>query len=337
MVYTDAGEDLIASCPVCGYAANIEKATSRLDPVAGHGLHRRRQAGAGSHPRHAPPSRTSPRSSRSPRHPTSNASPTWRSSAAQGQTGRLARRRGLPARRPPGQRDQAPRRVSARAELRTMDTEELEQFFNGPAGYLGPGRPRPQRQPRLAMDLTVVVDKALEGRTNLVCGANKLDYHLRNVVPGRDFTWTLSADIRSVNEGEGCPNCGALPRQTRRRQSRRDRPHLQAGLQILGVHGRPRARRQRQGSYAHHGQLWHRHRAHSHLRHRAVQRRQRFLAAGRPSLPSPSSSPSPTLPTPHCMSTGEKLAAELERGRASTSCWMTETSAPASNSRMRTL
>ena len=33
MVYTDAGEDLIASCPVCGYAANLEKAVSRLDPV----------------------------------------------------------------------------------------------------------------------------------------------------------------------------------------------------------------------------------------------------------------------------------------------------------------
>ena len=33
MVYTDAGEDLIASCPVCGYAANTEKATSVLEPV----------------------------------------------------------------------------------------------------------------------------------------------------------------------------------------------------------------------------------------------------------------------------------------------------------------
>src|SRR5580692_4878770 len=33
MVYTDAGEDLIASCPVCGYAANLEKATSKLDSV----------------------------------------------------------------------------------------------------------------------------------------------------------------------------------------------------------------------------------------------------------------------------------------------------------------
>src|SRR6204780_4001434 len=33
MVYTDAGEDLIASYPVCGYAANTEKATSVLEPV----------------------------------------------------------------------------------------------------------------------------------------------------------------------------------------------------------------------------------------------------------------------------------------------------------------
>ena len=34
MVYAEAGEDLIASCPACGYAANVEKATSQLPPVA---------------------------------------------------------------------------------------------------------------------------------------------------------------------------------------------------------------------------------------------------------------------------------------------------------------
>src|SRR5512140_2209857 len=33
MVYTDAGEDLVVSCAKCGYAANLEKATSRLDDV----------------------------------------------------------------------------------------------------------------------------------------------------------------------------------------------------------------------------------------------------------------------------------------------------------------
>jgi prolyl-tRNA synthetase len=56
----------------------------------------------------------------------------------------------------------------------------------------------------------VVVDQSLVGRRNMVAGANKLDYHLRNVTPGRDFGWTVLADIRSVNEGEGCPmdGCG---------------------------------------------------------------------------------------------------------------------------------
>src|SRR6266403_1978561 len=33
MVTSDAGEDLIASCAKCGYAANLEKATSRIDNV----------------------------------------------------------------------------------------------------------------------------------------------------------------------------------------------------------------------------------------------------------------------------------------------------------------
>jgi prolyl-tRNA synthetase len=90
------------------------------------------------------------------------------------------------------------------AELRTMQAEELTQFFNGPAGFLGPVGLQHNAKP-LEVGLTVVVDKSLEGRHNLVAGANKLDYHLRNVVPGRDFTWTLAADIRSVNEGEACP------------------------------------------------------------------------------------------------------------------------------------
>ncbi len=95
------------------------------------------------------------------------------------------------------------------AELRTMGTEELEQYFKGPAGFLGPVGLTVDEKP-LGEGLTVVVDKSLEGRNNLVAGANKLDYHLRNVVPGRDFKWTVSADIRSVNEGEACPqdNCG---------------------------------------------------------------------------------------------------------------------------------
>jgi prolyl-tRNA synthetase len=89
-------------------------------------------------------------------------------------------------------------------ELRPMVAEELKDWFQGPAGYLGPIGLDPAKVINDG-SLNVIVDRALEGRKNMVCGANKLDYHLRNVTPGRDFTWTLMADIRSVNEGENCP------------------------------------------------------------------------------------------------------------------------------------
>jgi prolyl-tRNA synthetase len=84
-------------------------------------------------------------------------------------------------------------------EIRPMHAEEIETSFKSPAGYLGP----------IGLNgLEVVVDKALEGRTNLVAGANKEDYHVRNVTPGRDFPVKQYADVRNVEQGEGCPNCG---------------------------------------------------------------------------------------------------------------------------------
>jgi prolyl-tRNA synthetase len=42
----------------------------------------------------------------------------------------------------------------------------------------------------------------------MVGGANKMDFHFRNIVPGRDFTWTRVADIRNVNEGDLDVACG---------------------------------------------------------------------------------------------------------------------------------
>jgi len=54
----------------------------------------------------------------------------------------------------------------------------------------------------------LLVDKALEGRTNLIAGANKKDYHLKNLTPGKDFHATAYADLRAVTAGEACPNCG---------------------------------------------------------------------------------------------------------------------------------
>jgi prolyl-tRNA synthetase len=89
----------------------------------------------------------------------------------------------------------------AGGELRPMVAEEIEATFKAPAGYLGPigleAAPHPKKPGTL-----VILDKALEGRTNLVAGANKEEYHLRNVTPMRDFKPTLIADVRNIVEGE---------------------------------------------------------------------------------------------------------------------------------------
>ena len=114
----------------------------------------------------------------------------------------------------------------------------------------------------------LLVDKALEGRTNLIGGANKEDYHVKNITPGKNFQPTAYADLRSVTAGEDCPNCGAAAAH---RYGGRDRTHLQARLQVFGVDGRAGARPERQGSDADHGELWDWNRAHPDRRDRAEQ------------------------------------------------------------------
>jgi len=59
-----------------------------------------------------------------------------------------------------------------------------------------------RENPYEGLKTIVVMDLGLEGRRNLVAGANRLDFHFRNVTPGRDFTPTFTADIRNILEGE---------------------------------------------------------------------------------------------------------------------------------------
>jgi prolyl-tRNA synthetase len=92
---------------------------------------------------------------------------------------------------------------------RPMEEGEIKSLFKSPAGYLGPIGIDWARDSKKDSDKPVLlVDKALEGRANLIAGANKEDYHLKNLTPGKDFHPTTYADLRSVTAGEACPNCG---------------------------------------------------------------------------------------------------------------------------------
>jgi prolyl-tRNA synthetase len=206
MVYTEAGEDLIASCPVCGYAANLEKATSRLDPV-----NEMEPMGDGTPELVYTPgcAAISDVAEFFKISPASDIKCVAYMAQKRGVGGKPDTWHGVATFLRGDHQVNETKLLGAvgAADLRTMQAEELAKFFNGPAGFLGPVGLKHNEKP-LEDGLTVVVDKSLEGRKNLVAGANRLDYHLRNVVPGRDFTWTLSAEIRSVNEGEACPQDG---------------------------------------------------------------------------------------------------------------------------------
>jgi prolyl-tRNA synthetase len=196
MVSSDAGEDWIASCAKCGYAANVEKATSQLAPVEDL------PASGDGKPElvHTPGKGAIADVAEflgiSPAHDIKTVA-----YIAGGQPVAVFLRG-----------DHSINEIKllnllGASELRPMQADELAHFFKAPAGYLGPVGLEAAEKP-MSGGLTVVLDRALEGRKNMICGANKLDYHLRNVTPGKDFRATVVADIRSVSEGEGCPNCG---------------------------------------------------------------------------------------------------------------------------------
>ncbi len=236
MVYTDAGEDLIVSCPTGDYAANLEKATSQLAPIT----------------ELAPTGDGKPELVHTPgKASIADVAEFFQISPAQdiktvaymGQrpqigTGKLEEKPIVVFLRGDHQVNETKLAAVATADtFRPMRPEELDRYFKGPGGFLGPVgltvlpaealkisggyydqsglQEAKKKYPQYASvtedptAVTVILDKALEGRENMVAGANKLDYHFRNVTPGRDFGWTVSADIRDAEAGEGCPVCGA--------------------------------------------------------------------------------------------------------------------------------
>jgi len=54
----------------------------------------------------------------------------------------------------------------------------------------------------------IVADYSIMGMRNMVMGANREDYHVKNVNLERDFRVGAFADLRVVREGDVCPRCG---------------------------------------------------------------------------------------------------------------------------------
>jgi len=208
MVYTPAGEDQVVSCANCGYAANLEKATSKLKAV----------------PDLAPEGDGKPLEVHTPGLKTIDEVAQYLGTSTENKiktlalmidskdekTGRATSRPVVVLMRGNHQLNEAKLSTALGGkETRPMQEEEISGFFKSPAGFLGPLGIEWAKSLNDDKKPILLVDKALEGRTNLIAGANKEDYHTKNITPGRDFQPTAYADLRSVASGEPCPNCGS--------------------------------------------------------------------------------------------------------------------------------
>jgi prolyl-tRNA synthetase len=207
MVRTPAGEDQIVSCDGCDYAANMEKATSKLEPWGDLA-----PEGDGKPlPVHTPGQKTIEDVAKflgvSPKNKIKTLAYMAEEKDRAGKTSKL--RPIVVLMRGDHQLNEAKLNATAGTLPRPMEEGEIKALFQSPAGYLGPIGIEWARDLKKDSDKPVLlVDTALEGRANLIAGANKEDYHLKNLTPGKDFHPTAYADLRSVTAGEACPNCG---------------------------------------------------------------------------------------------------------------------------------
>lgn len=86
-------------------------------------------------------------------------------------------------------------------ELVLADAEQIQAATGAPIGFAAPfglqgvGR--------------ILMDDSLQQAVNLITGGNRADTHARGVNPGRDFQPTQILDLKNVQAGDLCPKCGA--------------------------------------------------------------------------------------------------------------------------------
>ena len=198
MARTPAGEDLIVNCAKCGYAANLEKATSRLPTVQdGDGL-----AAPEEFP--TPGVRTIEDLTTFPGGAeASRQIKTLVFVATQGEEQRPV----LVLIRGDHQLHETKLADSLRATaVRPAHPEEIRDLLRASAGSLG-GVGAKEKAKSAKVDLKIVADSSLKERRNMTTGANKDDHHLRGVDIARDIQVDEWLELRTVESGEGCPRC----------------------------------------------------------------------------------------------------------------------------------
>jgi prolyl-tRNA synthetase len=189
------GEDLIVHCPECGYAANIEKAASRLAELDDSS--ERTVLLAVPEPFATPGVRTIEDLANQYQAPATRQIKTLVYFLDGVLT--LVLLRGDHA-----LHEQKLVDATGAAAVRPAQPEEIREALGALPGSLGAVGTVP---PGIG-DHPVIADEALRGRRGMYTGANVDDTHLRGVDVERDIAVGQWADLREVAAGEECVNCG---------------------------------------------------------------------------------------------------------------------------------
>ena len=192
MVLAEVGEDTLVICNQCSYAANVEKAAVKVEPLDNTGVE-------------LAPMAEVETPGRKKVHivadflevQTSDVIKTMVYMADEQPVAVLVR----------GDREVQP--VKVKNLLGAVEVEMAEDAYVGKelglaAGYLGP----------VDSTIKVIADAEVMGMVNCVTGANKKGCHLTGVNPGRDFQPAMVGDLRQITKDDSCPSCGGDLRLT---------------------------------------------------------------------------------------------------------------------------
>lgn len=194
MVLSPAGEDRIASCDKCGYAANLEKAQSRVgEPKEVPAQEEDGVQASPSVEKFATPGvKTIEDLTKPPYNAVAHRQIKTLAYIVDGKVSLLLLRGDH-------QLNEAKALTATGGTLcRPAEAEEIRKSLGASPGSLGAVGVK---------NLPIYADENLKDARNMVTGANEDGFHLRGVDIGRDITVTKWADLRIVQSGEGCPKC----------------------------------------------------------------------------------------------------------------------------------
>ena len=187
MIPSESGEDDVVHCPACGYAANLERATSSIPVVVDD------------------PGPDAPEQFPTPGVRTIQDLVEFDGGAAAESQIKtlvyvlddelaLVLLRGDHA-----LVEQKLQDGTGAREVRPARADEIRGLLGADAGSLGAVAVSGSR---------ILADPTLQGRSNMTTGANVDDHHLRGVSVERDIAIDEWVDLRAVAAGEPCPECG---------------------------------------------------------------------------------------------------------------------------------